>query len=421
MTDELDAPRVILERPGAPAGPARVLRDFGGVYAVNAVVAFIFAASGPVAIILTVGGRGGLSEAELSSWLFGVFLVNGVISIVFSAAYREPLVFFWTIPGTVLVGPALGHLSFPEVIGAFYATGLLMLVLGLTGWVRKCMEAVPMPVVMAMVAGVFLRFGLDLVFAFRDAVWIAAPMSAAFLVLMARPRLGRLMPPLIGALIAGAAAIALFGGFDLSGGAPLALTAPTVYAPAFSWQAMVELVVPLAITVLVVQNGQGYAILAAVGHKPPVNAITVACGVGAMVSAVFGAVSTCLTGPVNAIISSSGKKSRHYTAGVFVGVLAILFGVFSPIFTRLMLATPGPFIATLAGLAMLRVLQTAFTVAFRSHFALGALVTFLITVADVSIFSIGAPFWGLIFGFAVSWILERDDFRALRDETRGEK
>ena len=48
---------------------------------------------------------------------------------------------------------------------------------------------------------------------------------------------------------------------------------------------MVELVVPLAITVLVVQNGQGIAVLTAAGHEPPVNAITVACGVGAHRSA----------------------------------------------------------------------------------------------------------------------------------------
>jgi benzoate membrane transport protein len=33
-------------------------------------------------------------------------------------ALPPALAFFWTIPGTVLVGPALGHLSFAEVIGA---------------------------------------------------------------------------------------------------------------------------------------------------------------------------------------------------------------------------------------------------------------------------------------------------------------
>jgi len=404
-----------LEKPLAPIpGPRRIATEFGGVYAINAIVAFIFAASGPVAIILAVGARGGLTESDLSSWIFGSFFVNGLISILFCLLYRQPLVFFWTIPGTVLVGPALGHLSFPQVIAAFHAAGLLMLVLGLSGWVRRSMEAVPMPIVMGMVAGVFLRFGLDLVFAIRDDFWIAAPMTATFLALSAWPRLARFMPPLIGALLVGAAAIGLFGSFNAAGGADFGLARPNLYVPDFTWQAMVELVIPLAITVLVVQNGQGFAVLSAAGHKAPINAITVACGAGSMVTALVGTVSTCLTGPVNAIISGSGERHRHYSAGVLVGILALAFGLLSPVFTHLMLATPPSFIATLAGLAMLRVLQTAFTVSFRDRFTLGALVTFIVTVADVALFNIGAPFWGLVFGFGTSWLLERDDFRLLR-------
>ena len=138
----------------------RLAADFGAHYAVSGLIAFIFAATGPVAIILSVGAQGGLAEADLASWLFGAFFINGLISIGFCLAWRQPLVFFWTIPGAVLVGPALGHLSFAEVIGAYVATGLLMLALGLSGWVRRFTEAAPMPIVMAMVAGVFLRFGI---------------------------------------------------------------------------------------------------------------------------------------------------------------------------------------------------------------------------------------------------------------------
>jgi benzoate membrane transport protein len=404
-----------LERPTAPPpSPGEARADFGGLYAVNAFVAFIFAASGPVAIILAVGTRGGLSASDLSSWIFGSFFINGLISIAFCWLYRQPLVFFWTIPGAVLVGPALGHLTFPEVIGAFVATGVLMLALGLSGWVRRAMEAVPMPIVMGMVAGVFLRFGLDLVYAVRDDFWIAAPMIAAFIALSALPRLARLMPPLIGAMIVGGMLVAALGRFDPAGAQAWSLVRPNLYAPVFSWQAMVELVVPLAITVLVVQNGQGIAVLRAAGHAPPINAVTVACGAGSIVTAFVGTVSTCLTGPVNAIISASGDKRRHYTAGIFVGVLALGFGLASPIFVKLMLATPKAFIAALAGLAMLRVLQTAFTISFKERFTLGALVTFLVTVADVAIFNIGAAFWGLVLGFAVSWLLERGDFKAQR-------
>ena len=50
----------------------------------------------------------------------------------------------------------------------------------------------------------------------------------------------------------------------------------------------------------------------------------------------------------------------------------------------------------LAGLAMLRVLQAAFMASFKDRFTLGALVAFLVTVADLALANIGAAFWGLI-------------------------
>lgn len=397
-----------LEKPVSQLpGLRRIFADLGALYAANALVAFLFAASGPVAIILSVGARGGLSESDIASWIFAAFCLNSVISIAFTLAYRQPLVFLWSIPGAVLVGPALGHLAFPEVIGTFLATGVLMLVLGLSGWVRRAMEAVPMPIVMAMVAGVFLRFGVDLVLAFRDDLWIALPMTAAFFLISVVPRVARVLPPLIGALIAGAVALALLGAFKPPAGALLTLAAPNLHVPQFSWAAMVELVVPLAITVLVVQNAQGIAVLAANGHRAPINAITAACGIGSILTGLFGAVSTCLTGPVNAVLSSSGEKHRHYTGALFFCLLALAFGLLAPLFTRLLLATPPAFIATLAGLAMLRILQTAFTASFAGRFSFGALICFLVTVADVAIFRIGAPFWGLVLGLAASWMLER--------------
>ena len=400
-----------LERPGLPLPPwRRVLADFGPTYAANGFIGFVFAATAPVAIILSVGTLGGLTEAELASWIFGVFFINGLITILFCWLYRQPLAFFWTIPGTVLVGPALGHLSFAEIIGAFYATGVLMLVLGATGWVKRAMQAVPMPIVMGMVAGVFLRFGLDLVRALHAEVAIAGPMVGAFLLLNARPALGRRMPPLIGALLVGAIATAVVGKFDTTALGAVELVRPVVHAPAWSLAAMIELVIPLAITVLVVQNGQGFAVVKAAGHEPPIDAVTVACGIGAIASAVVGAVSTCLTGPTNAIITASGERTRHYTAGVFTGLLAVAFGLLAPAFTRLMLNAPKSFIMVLAGLAMLRILQAAFLASFKERFSLGALVSFLVTVADLPLLNIGAAFWGLVAGLFVSWCLERRDF-----------
>jgi len=396
-----------LERPILPLpGFARVAADSGGVYAASAIVAFLFSTTGPVAIILSIGAAGGLAESDISSWLFGGFFLNSIISLGFSIAYRQPLVFLWSIPGAVIVGPALTHLSFPEVIGAFLVSGVVMLLLGLSGWVRRAMDAIPMPIVMAMVAGVFLRFGVGLVHAFVDDLAIALSMTVTWLALSVWPRLK--MPPLIGALVVGAVVIAVEGSFKSPAGALFGFAAPNVYAPRFSWPALVELVVPLVITVLTVQNAQGIAILTNNGHRPPTNAITVACGVGAFVTGLVGAVSTCLTGPVNAVISNTGEKHRQYTAGVLVAILAMAFGLLAPFFTRLLLGTPPAFIATLAGLAMLRVLQSAFTASFAGRWTFGALVCFLVTVADVAILRIGAPFWGLVLGVAAARLLERE-------------
>jgi benzoate membrane transport protein len=39
------------------------------------------------------------------------------------------------------------------------------------------------------------------------------------------------------------------------------------------------------------------------------------------------------------------------------------------------------------------------------------LLCFLVTVADVQIFRIGAPFWGLVLGLAAAWLLERDGLK----------
>jgi benzoate membrane transport protein len=384
-----------------------IARDAGPAYLANGLIGFVFSATGPVAVVLTVGSRGGLSQAELASWIFGSFFINGLLTLLACWLYRMPLAFFWTIPGTVLVGPALAHLRFAEIVGAFLVTGLLMLLLGASGWVRRAMNAVPMPIVMAMVAGVFLRFGTDLVRSLHADAAIAAPMVAAFLALSAWPAAGRRLPPLLGALLVGVAAIALSGRYAPGAADVAVLVTPVLQMPVFSWRAMIELVVPLAITVLVVQNGQGVAVLRAAGHDAPVSAVTIGCGLWSLVTAWVGTVSTCLTGPTNAILSSSGERHRQYTGGLLVGLLALVFGLLSPLATQAMLASPPAFIATLAGLAMLRVLQGAFGTAFGGGYPLGATVTFLVTVADIAILNVGAAFWGLLAGGAVGWLLER--------------
>ena len=141
-------------------------------------------------------------------------------------------------------------------------------------------------------------------------------MVGVFLLLSAAPALGRRMPPLIGALLVGVVAIVLLGKFDPGAAGGFALARPHLYVPVWSSQAMLELVLPLAITVLVVQNGQGFAVLASAGHKAPINAVTVACGVGSMLAALVGQCQTCLTGPTNAILTASRRTLAPLRGGI---------------------------------------------------------------------------------------------------------
>jgi len=422
-----------LEAPGTAPRLSDLRQDLHPQALVNGLVAFVFAASGPLAIILSVGSAAAVPEELIASWVFGSFAVNGVLTMLMSWRFRMPLAFFWTIPGMVLVGEALKRLPFSDIVGAYVLSAVLMLVLGLSGWIGRIMRAIPLPIVMGMVAGVFLRFGTDLIRALRDDGWIAAPMVLVFIGLSALPRLARFLPPLIGALLVGALAIALLPDTAPSAAARAAAQAlnasdasaagsigygrslfahPVFTWPSFSAQAALELVVPLVITVLLVQNGQGGAVLRAAEYQAPINAVATACGLWSLLTACTGAVSSCLTGPTNAIVVSSGPRRSHYIAAITVGALAVVFGLFSPFVTRLLLDTPSVYIVTLGGLAMIRVLQTAFQSAFRANYSLGALVSFLLTVSGIQIASVGAPFWGLVAGCIVSRILEADDYAA---------
>lgn len=246
--------------------------------------------------------------------------------------------------------------------------------------------------------------------ALHSDVAIAAPMVIVWLVLAALPRFGRRLPPMIGALLVGGIVIITTEHINAHTFGAIEIARPVLQTPVWSLSAMMELVLPLSITVLVVQNGQGLAVVQSAEHDPPMDAITLVCGIGTIASAMVGSVCSCLTGPTNAILTSSGERSRQYIAGITFGVIAVTFGLLSPAFTRLMLGAPKAFIMTLAGLAMLRVLQGAFIAGFRERFSFGALIALLVTVADIGLWNIGAPFWGLLAGLGVSWLLERQDF-----------
>jgi benzoate membrane transport protein len=88
------------------------------------------------------------------------------------------------------------------------------------------------------------------------------------------------------------------------------------------------------------------------------------------------------------------ERDKQYISAVVTGLLAMVFGICAPVLARLSLVAPKPLIATLAGLAMLKILEASFISAFKGQHSFGALIAFLITLAGVPILNIGAPFWG---------------------------
>jgi benzoate membrane transport protein len=384
----------------------------------NGIAGFLVASTGPLVILLAVSIKGGLSHQDISSWIFAGYGLSGVISIIFSIYCRMPMGMAWTIPGAVLLGTSLDHLPFAEVVGTYYVTAALILVLGLTGWVRRLMDALPLPIVMGMVAGVFLPIVLKIISAFDDAAVIAGATLATFLALALLPVIARTIPPVLGALAIGAAVTVATGQFHLTEPVAWQIADPILYKPVFSLQASLELCVPMAMTVIGIHNAQGFAISRVNGYRPPVNTLTIACGVGSFILGAFGSVSLCVTGPVNGVLNTSGRKERRFAGGIVFGVLLLIFGLFAPVATQLALALPTAFIGIIGGLAMLPVLQGAFVSAFRGEFQLGALISFIVTISGIAPFNIGAAFWGLVFGFAASALLERKDFARVAEKRR---
>lgn len=401
------SPLLAIERPHLPRPTFReIIHDIGPQEIGNGLVALIFSASGPIAVILAAAAAGNLSPDQTSSWIFGAFLGNGLLTLLLTYLYRSPQAYFWTIPGTVIAGDALTHLSFGEVIGAYLATAVLVFLLGWTGVIGRIMAVLPATIVMAMVAGIFLRFGLDLITAATDDPLITISMIVVFVGLSIAPKVAAVAPPVAIAAVAGTLVAILAGQVNSGILDDGVIATPILTAPEFSMGAMLELVIPLTITVVIVQNGQGIAVLQAVGHRPGVNLAAAASGLVSIPMALIGNITTCLTGPTNALIVASGKSQRHYAAAMVTALGAITVGLFSPAFVGFMLAMPVSFVSALAGIAMLTPLKNAFLAGFKGPFSTGALVCFLVTVSELTLLGITAPFWGIVFGCLIAWLMD---------------
>jgi len=375
-------------------------------------VGWVFSMTGPMLILLSVAEQGNLPSEITVSWIFIGLSVGGATSWLLSLYYRQPLTVAITIPGMVLVGTALSHITFPEVIGAYLVTGGLLILVAMSGKIRPVMEWFPLPISMAMVAGVFLPFGLKIIAAWATDPWVSVPTTLIFLGISFFSAHAKTFPPILGAILVGVLMAAATGQahselFELNFGKL------TWISPVWSLPAITELSIPLFLTVVAVQNAQGSTVLRIAKYQPPLNAMTWACGIGTLINSVFGCAPACITGPVSAIISPSsvGSKEGRYVAGIVVGTLWLISGVLSPLVVISSKILPATLISLLAGLALFSVLGNAFVEAFKGKYRFGALTCFMITVSQITIWNVGSPFWGLVAGLLVSAVLEPSDFQ----------
>ncbi len=205
-------------------------------------------------------------------------------------------------------------------------------------------------------------------------------------------------------------AIAFRGGFNILP-FEFSVVQPILYTPEFSLRAMLELVLPLSITVVGIHNIQGIAILRREEYNPPVNVLTFICGIGSIFSGLMGSVTTCMTGPATAILNASGTHRSRYVGSIVLGFFFMTSALIAPVVIRLALMIPTTLISLLCGLALFRILLDSLHVAFKGKFLFGAMASFLITVSNVTILNIGAAFWGLVVGCIISLVMEPQDFR----------
>ena len=405
--------RHLLERgPGYLSGLRELPKRLNVATVGAAVVAAVFGCTGPALIIINGATEAGLSAQLISSWIFGVYVVGGSISLVLGLYYKMPVTGAWSIPGAVLVVAALQQFPFAEMVGAFLVAGALVLALGLTGLIRRVAAWLPFPIVMAMIAGALVRFATGVVDAAAAAPVIVGAAVAGYLLLS---RYVKAVPGAVGALVVGVAAVAVVGDFGALEGGDLGLTPPVLVAPVFDLGAVLAVGVPLAVLVIGAENAQAIGVLIAQRYRPPVNAMTVVSGIGGLLAPLFGGHNANIAGPMTAICASeqAGEaREGRYAATVLNGMLFIGFGVLAGAAVALVTALPAELVAAVAGLAMIGVLLTAFRGAFgEGHYQIGALVALVIAISEVSLLGVSSPFWALVGGVVASAVLEPRDFR----------
>ena len=359
-----------------------------------------------VILIIQAATAAGADATQLASWLWTLGIGMGISCIGLSFYYRIPVLTAWSTPGAALLITSLGNFTLAEAIGAFVISSLLITLCGISGWFDRLMRHIPAPLAAAMLAGVLLRFGLDLFKVAPQDPLLLGTLLLAFL-------LGRHLWPrytMVLVLAMGITICALRGDLQLDT-LHWQLASPVWTWPSFSFDALFGIALPLFIVTMTSQNMPGITILRAHGYQPATSSLITWTGLTGLLLAPFGGYAFNLAAITAAICMGKDvdpDAHRRWPAAVWAGGFYLLTGCFGASVATLFTAFPATLITCVAGLALLGTIGSSLHTALQQDEAReAALLTFIITASGISLLGVGAACWGLLVGVILHQVNQR--------------
>lgn len=384
--------------------PRRFIRDLSLSAVAAGFVTVLVGFTSSAVIVFQAAQALGASQAEISSWMWALGLGMGLTCIALSLRYRMPVVIAWSTPGAAMLMTGSAGLPLSDAIGAFVLSALLMMVAGFSGVFERMLGRIPVSLASGMLAGVLLRFGLDVFVAMDTRPGMALTMFVVYL-------LGRRLVPryaVIATLLVGIA-FAIGQGLLHTGGLQLELARPVFTTPTLSLAAVFGIALPLFIVTMTSQNVPGVAVIRASGYDVPISPVIGWTGVANVLLAPFGAYALNLAAITAAICmgrEAHEDPARRYVAAIAAGCFYLLVGLFGATVAALFAAFPKELVMAIAGIALFATLGNSLAAALREdNDREPALIAFLVTASGLTLFGIGSAFWGLLAGVLTLLVL----------------
>lgn len=369
-------------------------------------LAVLVSYAGPLVIFIQAAQVGHVSNAELTSWIWGISMGAGVSGLLLSWWLKQPIITAWSAPGTALLLSLMPGISMPEVVGAYITAAVIVIIIGVTGFFEKIVDFIPRGIAAGMMAGILFQFGMQAFKVSADAPVLVFAMLAVY---MAGKRLWPRYTIVVVALTGFAVAFGM-GQTHLQE-LGLSVAHPVFVTPHFNLGVFFSFTVPLVVVSLTGQFLPGMAVLQLAGYKVPSRAVLAGTGLASLVTAFFGGITIVLAAITAALCTGKDAHpdaNKRYVAGIANGVFYLLGGTFAGTIVQVFAAFPKALIAALAGLALIgAIVSNIRIVADEGAYVEPAVITFLATASGMTLFGLGAAFWGVVFGMASYWIFGR--------------